>query len=805
MRLFISFFLLFLFAYQYTNATIKGKVLDSKNKPVMGVNILLLDSTATKILKTGISDENGFFEIMIAESGVYLLKTSSIDFESPKPTIIRYTGALTLDDIILRSKSKQLKEVMVTNQKPFLEMKAGKVIMNVDQSISAAGSSIFDMIQRAPNVSVDNNDRISLKGRQGVQIMIDDKLMVIQGTELVNMLKSMPASSLEKIELMSNPGAQYDAAGTAGIIHLKTKKEKRQGYNGTANLVLGQGVYSKSNAGLSLNYRKNKVNVFFNGNAALRKGFNQLDLDRVFVKNSDYNGSYKQDNYAVIRLQNYSIHSGADYSINSKTTMGATISANKTSYTFAGENNGKLYDSSRQYLSYFLSNNLQKNSGSSIALNANLRHSFDSLGRSFSFDVDYAKFIADNAQTQSTNYFLPNGDKEKPRYIMDGNLTGYTDIKAVKSDYICPLSNSTKLEAGFKLSSVVADNRPDFYDASSGVRVFDSSKSNHFIYHENISAAYVNYNKDWKKWSLQAGLRYEHTGAKGQQVNGGQSFDRNYGQLFPNITSSFVASAKHQFSLSMSRRIDRPNYEQLNPFKNYIDPTSIHQGNPYLNPSFSYTAELSHTLNNKFSTSFSVAQTNDVITQVIILDEQKITLVTDRNLAANRVYSLSGNYPVKISKWWTSIESVNLYYSIYEGNLSNTPLRDGIPTAYVSSNNSFILHRNWSAEMNSWFSSDQRYGYMYLRPMFAINLGIQKQFWNKTGTLKLSATDIFRAQNPTGITEFSNYRESFVVTRDTRTINCSFSYRFGNSKWQRQRREGGADEERRRAGNGQSA
>ncbi|MES2477466.1 MAG: TonB dependent receptor [Bacteroidota bacterium] len=802
MRQFFLGVFFFFFFLHYCFANIRGKVYDNQKRPLMGVNILLLDSSASIILKTGISDENGLFEIVISEPGIYRLKINKINFEAFDSSRIIYTEDLVLSDIILHSRPKQLQEVSVTNEKPLIEMKAGKIIMNVEQSISAAGSSVFEMLQRAPNVSIDNNDRIALKGRQGVQIMIDGKLMVIQGTELVNMLKSIPAAALEKIELMSSPGAQYDAAGTAGIINLKTKKEKRQGYNGTATQGLGQGVYTKSNTGLNLNYRKDKVNIFFNGNMALRKGFNKLDLDRIFIKNADYNGSYKQDNYAVIKLQNFGINAGIDYNLSSKTTIGATVSANKTSYTFDGENNGRLYDSSRNYLSYFLSNNHQKNSGSSIALNTNLRHSFDSLGRSLSFDADYAKFVADNNQTQATNYFLPNGEEEKPRYTMDGTLNGYTDIKAVKSDYVHPLKGNTKLEVGFKLSAVVADNRPDFYDVSNGAKIFDSSKSNHFIYHENISAAYFNYNKDWKKWSVQAGVRYEHTRAKGEQISGGQSFDRNYGQLFPNIVGSFTASPKHQFSLSLSRRIDRPNYEQLNPFKNYIDPTSIHQGNPYLNPSFSYTAELSHTYNNRFSTSFSIAQTNDVITQVIILDEDKITLVTDRNLAANRVYSLSGNYPLKLFKWWTSIASANLYYSIYEGNLSNSPLRDGIPTAYLSSNNSFVLHKNWSAEINSWFSSDQRYGYMYLRPMYAINLGIQKQFWNKTGTLRVSATDIFRAQNPTGITEFSNYREFFVVTRDTRTINCSFSYRFGNSKWQRQRREGGADEERRRAGSG---
>lgn len=787
-------------------ADIRGKVVDGAGKPLSDIVVVLSDSSAKTILKTALTDAEGNYVLPVKQPGSYVLAISPGTFAVPAPQRINYFADMEVPDIVLKALSRQLREVAVTAQRPLIEMKGGKIIVNVENSITTAGSSVFEAIQRAPGVTTDNNDNLALKGKQGVQIMLDGKMMVVQGTELVNLLKSMPASALEKIELMSNPGAQYDAAGTAGIINLKTKKEKRQGYNGTAQASVGQGVYTKGNGSLALNYRNAKCNVFLNASGSLRKGFNKLDLDRIFLKDADYDGSYKQDNYAVIRLKNYSLSTGIDYNLSAKTTVSLLVSAVGTGYTFDGENNGRLYDSTDSYRSYFLSRNHQNNSGSSAGANINLRHAFDSAGRTFSFDADYLRFTADNRQTQGTSYFLPDGAAEKAAYLMEGTLKGYTEIKAIKSDYVHPLSASAKLEAGFKRSAVVADNKPDFYDASSGPLVFDSGKSNHFIYHENITAAYLNFGKDWKRWSLQTGMRYEHTHAKGDQLSGGQNFDRKYGQLFPNITGSYSITPKHQLSLSLSRRIDRPNYEQLNPFKNYIDPTSIHQGNPYLNPSFSYNAELSYLFNSRFSTSFAVSHTTDVITQVIILDDNKITLVTDRNLANNRVYSLSGNYPFKITKWWTSIESVNFYYSIYEGNLSNTPLRNGIPTAYLSSNNSFVLSKKWSAELNSWFTSDQVYGYMYLRPMYAVNIGVQKQFWNKSGSLKVAFTDIFRRQNPTGITEFSNYSELFVVTRDTRTINCTFTYRFGNSKWQRQRREGGADEERRRAGgSGQNA
>lgn len=784
---------------------INGRFVDEVGKPVQGIATILLDSSAQVLIKSAISNDEGVFSIDIHQAGDYQLSIISDDYILASPQKIEYLfNDIQLPDIVLIKKTTELKGVSISHQKPLIEVKSDKIVVNVENSITSAAASVFDMIQRAPGVTIDYNDNIALKGRQGVQIMLDNKIMIVQGSQLINMLKSMPAASIEKIELMSNPGAQYDAAGTGGIINLKTKKDKRKGYNGSAQLGLGQGVYTKSNAGFNFNYRTNKINVFFNSSASLRKGFNKLDLDRIFIKEQQYNGSYKQDNYAIIRLQNYSFNTGIDYNVTNKTTLGMTVSAARTSYTFDGANNGKLFDSTLQYLSYFLSNNHQKNSANNIASNVNLRHSFDSAGHTFSIDADYARLDNDNYQRQNTSYYLPNGVEQKPKYIMEGSMLGYTQIWAIKSDYVRPFSASTKLEAGFKMSAVISDNQPDFYDASSGTKIFDSSKSNHFIYHENISAAYINFNKDWKKWSIQSGLRYEHTKVKGEQLSDGQNFDRNYGQLFPNLSASYSLSPIHQFSLSLSRRIDRPNYEQLNPFKNYIDPTSIHQGNPYLNPSFSYTAELAHIFKGRFITSLGVSHTDNVITQVIILDENKITLVTDKNLANNITYSLNGNYTFKMTSWWNSIESFSFYYSIYEGNLSNTPLKTGLPTAYLSTNNSFVLPKKWSAELNAWFSSDQRYGYIYLRPMYAINIGVQKQFWKNNATVKITASDIFRSQNPIGITQFSNYTETFVVTRDTRTINLSFTYRFGNSKWQRQQREGGAAEERKRAGTGTS-
>lgn len=801
-RALVAFIFLLLLAYDVA-ADIRGKVKDHQDNPLPGAVVMLMDSAQHQVIKSEVAGADGSFSIVFEKAGSYYLQVNAAGYTAFSRQL-RYNGNdLDVAGITLSVADRQLSGVTVKASKPLIEVKGNKTIMNVESSISATGSTLFEMLQRAPGVSIDNNDNISLKGKQGVTIMVDGKPVPVQGTDLANLLKGMPATAIDQIELMSNPGAQYDAAGTAGIINLKTKKEKRQGYNGTAMLGGGMGIYPKSNGVLSMNFRTPAFNAYINASGTIRKGFNELDLDRNFIADGRFGGAYKQYNYAVINMQSYAINTGIDYNLGKKTIVGATVASNINAHTFAGDNKGRFHDSSDVYRSYFLSNNFQDNSSSSIAVNGNMRHSFDSAGHMLTADVDFAHYGINNSQDQKTNYFLADGNTERPYYLLQGTMKGYTEIYAFKTDYTRPLDAASKLEAGAKASFVTADNKPDFFDASSGTPVFDTSKSNHFIYKEQILAAYGTYSKDWTKWSLQAGVRYEHTLAEGRQQVDGQNFRRDYGQLFPNITVSYNQSQMHQWSLSLSRRIDRPDYQQLNPFKNYIDPTSIHQGNPYLSPSFSYSAELGHTFKGRFTTTFNFTHTTDVITQVIILDAGNITLVTDRNLAVNNVYSLSGNYPLQIRKWWSSMQSFNAYYSQYQGNLSNSPLRDGLPTVYLATNNTFTLPQNWTGEVNAWATSEQLYGYMYLRPMYAINLGLQKVFWDKKATVKASFTDIFRAQNPTGITSFSNYRETFVVTRDTRVFNLTFTYRFGNGKLQMQRRRAsGAEEERRRAGGG---
>jgi hypothetical protein len=806
-------------AAQTTSGSIAGTVHDIQGKALPGASVLVLKASDSTIVKVGGTDATGAFLVDPLPEGDYLVKVSftgmRVGFSGPV-SVTSSSPAVRLQDVALTENAKTaLKEVAVRAQKPLIEARADKTIVNVESSITSTGSTALEVLARAPGVNVDNNDNISLKGRAGVTVMIDGKIVPVQGADLANLLKGMPSGSIEKIELISNPGSRYDAAGTAGIINIKLKKDQRMGTNGTITLGIGQGVYPKGNAGASLNYRNKKLTVYANYNAAKRYGFNHLWLDRQFLQPRTLltdvrqpNGAYVQDNFGRIEFDNQYGNLGVDYAVSKKTTIGAIVSGGRNGHTFKGDNRSDVYNGAMQPLSYYLTTTDQDNRNNNGALNLNLRHQFDSTGRELSIDADAARYTNSSNQTVNAHYYGISGGETASPYALLGALDGSTTIRSLKADYTHPLKKGGKIEAGFKTSFVTADNQPIFYDYSSGTRIYDTTKSNHFVYDENINAAYVNAAKDWTAWSTQLGLRVENTMAKGVQDVQNQNFDRAYTQLFPSLAVIRHLNPKHDLGVTLSRRIERPSYQQLNPFRNYIDPRSLHQGNPYLNPAFTYAAEITHTYKNQFSTTLGYSRTTDGITQVILpeinpVDSSQTTVVTERNLATVTNYSLSGAYPVQITKRWNSTNSFNLYYSLYEGTVAGTAISAGTPAFQLNTTNSITLPRDWTAEVSAWYQSAQRYGYMYLFDMYSVNLGLQKSLWNRTATVKLSVNDLFWKQNPRGRNEFLNYYENFTVQRDSRVATLTFSYRFGKRTVAPvRRRSTGAEEEKQRVGGG---
>lgn len=790
---------------QVPTGTVSIHVIDDKQKPIDGATVSLLNAKDSSLIKINITDKDGAVAFENIKYGRYMLSVSNVGFKKAKSDAIvldENHQQASLNSIILKADASVLSEVTIQEKKPFIERQLDRVVVNVSSSIASAGSTALDILSRAPGVLVNQNDQISMKGKQGVMVMIDGKPTYLSATDLANLLRSTPANAIDKIELITNPSAKYDAAGSSGIINIKLKKDQRYGTNGSLALNRGQGVYAKANAGLNLNYRNKNVNIFGNYNYTYRESFNHLVLYREFFTNGQVNGAYDQNNYLKFPVQSHLAKAGADFFASPKTTIGVVFTGITTGLNTTGQNMSVVQNAQQQNESYFSTGSHNNNRVKNFATNINFKHTADTSGRELTSDFDYAHYGSNVVQNYDTQYFNLDNTPQKPADVLKDYQLGQLDIYSIKADYVLPLKHQQKFETGIKASFVRADNDLAFYNIISNAAQFDSTKSNHFIYDENISAAYINYNKNFKRFKVQLGLRGEQTIARGNQVITQTKFKSSYVQLFPSMFISDKLSEDNELNLSISRRIDRPTYKQLNPFKFYLDPSTYVEGNPYLKPQLTYQAQLSYTYKQKYNITATYSKTDDNITSILIPNQtlNRVTIQTDLNLAKYYYYGLSFSAPFEPAKWWSTNNNINFYYNNYSGNLASTPLNSGLVAFDANSSSSITINKKTSAEINAVYTSRNVYGYLGIKQVVELSMGIQRLILNNKGTLKLNVTDALYSNKLIGTTTIDNYSETFRRNIESRVATLAFTYRFGSNKVAPSRkRSGGAEEEKKRA------
>lgn len=806
----LGFFSLHSFG-QTENGKIIVSVTDEKGSPFESASILLLRGTDSSVLKSSLPDANGVavFENIIP--GEYLLRISAAGFAEYYSTLIRVSldnPVHNLPIVKLQPRSTSLKEVTVTAKKPFIQKLSDRLVVNVENSIISAGSSAMDVLERSPGVNVNQNDVISLRGKQGVIIMVDGKPSNMTGADLANYLRGLPSAALDRIDIITNPSAKYDAAGNSGIIDLRMKKDQRLGVNGTATMGYGQGIYPKANAGATFNYRNKKINVFGNYNYSYRVGLNHLFLDRNFYENGVYQGGDLKDNYSKSPFSNNTARLGMDFFASKKTIIGFVINGNFNSYKRNADNNSIVIDDQKLRASTFRSLATNDDHGRNIVGNLNFKHTFDSSGRELSVDLDYGSYRSSSITRNASQYFKVNGETLQPDYILDGDQDGKLNFKTAKLDFTNPLKGNAKLEAGFKTSFVSSDNDAKFFDMSSGVPQNDVNKTNHFLYKETNNAGYLNFSKEFKKFDIQAGLRGEHTSLKTDQRIGAQKFDSSYFQLFPSAFFNYHVKEDQTIGISVSRRIDRPGYSQLNPFLFLIDPTTYATGRPGLRPQLTWSYELSYTLKKiNFALNYSHTRDNQNVTLARFTEvfpnipsPSNVTVQVPINLSSSDYFGLSISAPVQLTKWWTMVNNADVYYQKFNGKFSGTNLDRGKPAADLRTNNSFTFKKGWAAELNANLNTGGQDGFMVAKPQWALSAGVQKSVLKNKGTVRLNITDIFWTNLPRATITYDNYVEKWRAERETRVANLSFTYKFGNNKVQAaRRRTTGSEEERQRA------
>lgn len=817
-KMLISVFIVFLGATVPAQNITRGKisviVVNEKQEGIENATVELRKIKDSSLTKTAITDKTGLAEFENIPFGSYLLKSSVMNHTN------QFSGSFDLSAerpfvqvpkmLLVISAGTELKGVVVSAKKPFIQKLTDRIVVNVDNSIVSAGSSAMDVLERSPGVSVDQNDVIGLRGRQGVIIMVDGKPSPMTGADLANYLRGLPSGAIDRIDIITNPSAKYDAAGNSGIIDIHMKKDQRLGANGTLTTGYGQGVYPKTNSGVTFNYRNKKINVFGNYNYSYRENLNHLLLDRNFFNNGTFSGADKKDNYSKMPVNSHTGRLGADFFASKKTIIGFVVNTNFNRFHRTNYNNSIVFNDQKQPLSTFQAIATNNDHNNNMVANLNLKHTFDSTGKELTADIDYGVYNSNSLSTNATKYYKLNGTTQQPDYTLNGDQDGKLTLKTAKVDYVNPLKNGLKLEAGFKTSFVSSDNDAKFFDVSSGTPENDVNKTNRFFYDENNNAAYLNFSKEFKKFNLQLGLRGEQTNVKTHQVKGDIRFDSSYFQIFPSAFFNYKLKEDQTLGVSVSRRIDRPGYSQLNPFLFLIDVTTYATGSPGLLPQLTWSYELNYTLKNlNFTLGYS--RTKDVQNIAIVRfrdvfptipSADNVTVQIPINLTSSDYFGLTVAAPITINKWWNMINNANLYYNRFNGRLAGTTLNNGKAAFDARVNNTFTLKKGWTAELNGSFNSGGQYGFMVLDPQWGIAAGIQKLVLKNKGTIRFNVTDIFWTNLPKAVITYNNYIEKWHAYRESRVANLTFTYRFGKKTVAAaRRRTTGSEEERQRAGN----
>lgn len=792
MRL-LSTFLFFLLALALTFSTsaavkgadVGGVIKDSHNKAIDFVSVYLIRNHDSTTVKTVMSDGSGAFSFKDVPRGKYHIVLSQIGMKKYKTSQITVKDEkdnISLGTIVMEAESRSLNAVTVTAQKPLIERKGDRLIVNVASSTVSTGATALEVLQRAPGVSLDKDDNISLRGKQGVLVMIDGKPTYMSTADLTNMLRNMQSNEIEALEIITNPSARYEAEGKSGIINIRLKKNRNFGTNGTLTAGAAYSGYRKFNGGISLNNRSKHFNVFGNYNYGDSKGQQITEIDRI----NDYQGvkslfSQSADNARFRRNNNFKV--GADWYIDKVSTVGVQLNGyfnnsddDIVNNTYIGPQGGRVDSTVNSF-----------NDGSSkyrnTSINLNYRGKLDSAGRELSIDLDYASNFSDDQTYYNNNYSYSTG---KPAAFerLRAFTPSHIDIYAIKADYVHPFGKAMKMEVGYKSSWVKTDNDFQFAGYVNDNWANDARRSNHFVYRENINALYLNMRMEWKKWNVQAGLRAEQTNSRGDMLTTNTTFKRHYLDFFPSTALNYEANASSSFGFSYSRRITRPGYDALNPFEYFLDRYTFNRGNPYLRPEYTNTFDLSYTLLKKYIVSLNYSHTKDGITEVLLPDPEKSSLFqTNANLAEQYNYSLNITVPLTLAKWWSGNTNINLFRSQFKTpDLNGQALNTDQTTLQVYSSQNFTLTKNTSLELTGNYQSKAVYGTLVIRPQYALDFGASQSFANKRLSVKLAVVDIFRTRYGRISSSYPGLDFKLFQRTDSRMVRLTLAYKFGSNE-----------------------
>lgn len=786
-----------IFAQQFS---INGTIKDNGGTAVAAATISLLSAKDSSWIKSEIAGDSGIFELKEIAAGNYIVVVTAIGFDNVKQAAIVKDENVHLA-IVIQKSSKALTEVTVSGKKPFLELGMGKVVVNIENSVINSGTNVLEVLRRSPGVQVDSRGNISLHGKSGVLVLIDDRPTYMTSEQLADYLKNMNSDEVAQLELITQPSAKYDAEGNSGIINIKTKKSHKKGLNGNLSTTAEQGVYGCNYGSGRIDYYKNKLRLFTGINYIIGTGYADWKETDHFkdaatgdVTNIQFMHSMPKEHFS-----NTTLRIGGDYAWNNKVNIGGSVSSNYHPNAMHTKSYTEFMDAAGNPISYsdrfLLDHSLKRN----LSCNTFLKYTFNK-DSDLDIDLDYIVYDKQGGQNSTLNNYDTQMQAVSVPTIIRSNIPVPSRVYSAKADYSGAIGK-IKIEAGLKSSLVAIDYNPEYEDLINNVWIRDTGLSNRFFYTENINAAYISGKEQINdRWSAQAGLRAENANTYGHQYVHDEYFKRNAIALFPTAFVSYKPDTQNQFELNYGRRVNRPEYSDLNPFIWYTFYNNYKVGNPDLQPEYTHKIELKHSYKNMLITSVSYSNTLNGINYVTYQKDTSKTLYwTPQNIANNESVNFSMTFNKLLLKWWNLSCSADAYYEDYNGQEGSEKIHSKGFGSYFSMDSQFTISKEWAAELNAFYSGEVQgltsYNYAY----GVVSFGVSKKVFKDAGSVKLSVYDPFR----TGVTRAMDSHNDFYSNtasyfNSLGYAGVSFNYKFGSKKGNTQQKDMSPPEESRR-------
>jgi len=793
MKPILLIFALLLPCCMFAQQPLKGTVSDHHNKPLDAVTIRLMRNGSTAA--TAITVQGTF--TLKPLTGTYTLTAALVGYQ-----LVSRQITLPLDTlkITMQPQLTELQQVTVVAGKPVIERKTDRVIFNVENSITASGSTVWDALGKAPGVQTQFDGGISAAGKS-VIIYMDDKPLRLSGEDLATYLRSLPSDNVSKMEILTNPTARYDAQGGA-VINIVSKKPKGQGLN-----VILSGVYTRATYGSYIgstvfNYRKGKLNLYGSYGYNKRKKDHD-ETEYIIYETPDSYSDWRNDKSGIRSGRASTYKAGADYSLTDRQVIGLLVTGYNGRSNRTNQVETQIFNQHAATPDSVLQTaNLTSGNTSQYSFNLNYKARLDTAGRSLNIDVDYAPYRNHNQQFVNTFSLAANGSPAAAPYRIYTPSRQQISIYSGKADYTYKY-HRFNMESGLKYSSIATRNRFDFYNNAGALPVLVAPNSDHFEYTENTAAAYTSLTGTLGNWSLQGGLRGEYTRTRGYSVTLDSLNLNRYFKLFPSLFAVYKLNKDNEFNLTYGYRINRPDYSRLNPFKSYTSPYTYLVGNPALQPAFIHNLELGYTYKQQYNASLYLRRTQGYFSNITVQDNvNKLYYDTQQNLDLSQETGISASFPVKPAAWWEINNYVQASYRQEKSAYLQGSYNYHTFAAYLNTNQAFTISqaKGIKAEINAWYSSPSIQGIYKAARTFDVSAGMRKTVMQGQGTLRLAVNDLFYGNAYRINVDYLNQRNGFYEKNDTRSLTFSFSYRLGSQVTASRKRDTASEDEKRRAG-----